>query len=290
MKFPGATGGLSLSHVHRGGGAAERPDNTLETFLWCWEHGAAVECDCRRTRDGVGIMLHDPTLRRTARGVSDALADADVSSELDWADIRDIDVGSYLSPAFAHHRIPTIDAVFAAMEGHPERLCFVDEKGFGPQAIAEKAREHGVLDQIYYTGMWYDKTLEWTRIVPGGKTMFWIGTFPGPSHDAAGAAAFEAYDDGEMGKLRAGNFEGVSLVSLHVWCDWEAPVPLVPRPECLGRYITELHARGIPVAAMPFEGGAVEETYLRLRELGFDAFSTDHPSVLFRVLRRLKGA
>ena len=41
---------------------------------------------------------------------------------------------------------------------------------------------------------------------------------------------------------------------------------------------------------MPFKGGDREETYLQLRELGFDAFSTDHPSVLFRVLRRLGGA
>ena len=27
---------LHLSHVHRGGGKLERPDNTLETFKWCW--------------------------------------------------------------------------------------------------------------------------------------------------------------------------------------------------------------------------------------------------------------
>ena len=26
--------GLYISHVHRGGGKLERPDNTLETFLW----------------------------------------------------------------------------------------------------------------------------------------------------------------------------------------------------------------------------------------------------------------
>ena len=36
---------LDYSHVHRGGGAFEAPDNTLETFLWCWEHGSALECD-----------------------------------------------------------------------------------------------------------------------------------------------------------------------------------------------------------------------------------------------------
>ena len=34
---------LHLSHVHRGGGKLERPDNTLETFKWCWENGSALE-------------------------------------------------------------------------------------------------------------------------------------------------------------------------------------------------------------------------------------------------------
>lgn len=278
---------LSLSHVHRGGGASERPDNTLETFLWCWDHGVAVECDCRRTRDGIGIMLHDATLRRTARGIPDALADADVSTRLDWTDIRDVDVGSYLSPAFAHHRIPRIEDVFTAMEGRPERLCFVDEKGFGPAAIAQKAREYGVLDQVYYTGMWYDKTREWVQNT-GGKTMFWIGTWPEPTHDATGLARFEAYYEREMDKLRAGRFAGISLVSLHSWCNWMSIEPIVPGAPYLQRLIDEFHAHGIPVATMPFEGGEKEETYLRLRNLGFDAFSTDHPGVLFRVLRQLQ--
>ena len=61
--------GLFISHVHRGGGKLERPDNTLETFLWCWGNGSALECDCRCTSDGVGIMFHDNDLKRTPRGI-----------------------------------------------------------------------------------------------------------------------------------------------------------------------------------------------------------------------------
>ena len=33
---------LYISHVHRGGGRKESPDNTLETFKWCWESGSAL--------------------------------------------------------------------------------------------------------------------------------------------------------------------------------------------------------------------------------------------------------
>ena len=141
MQFPLAdrTSLLHLSHVHRGGGKFERPDNTLETFRWCWENGSALECDCRRTKDGVGIMLHDETLRRTARGIPDALADRPVSTELDWAEIKDIDVGSYLSPDFAHHRIPRIEDVFAAMRAHglePKRLRLVQHRAASAPSLA----------------------------------------------------------------------------------------------------------------------------------------------------------
>ena len=290
--IPGAdrTALLHVSHVHRGGGKLERPDNTLDTFKWCWENGSALECDCRRTKDGVGIMLHDATLRRTARGIPDALADKDVSNELTWEEIRDIDVGSYLSPDFAHHRIPTIEEVFNTMKGHPTWLCFVDEKGAGPAYIAEKARAAGVLDQVYYSGPSYAKAVEWTNAVPGGKTMLWIGTWPVPAvgHPAADIERFEAHFENVMAEVRAGGFRSVSVVSLHSYFDPSAAVPFVPRASYLKGLVDEFHAHGIPVCSIPFEGGEKEDAYFRLFDLGFDGFSSDYPSVMFSVIHKLK--
>ena len=225
---------LHLSHVHRGGGKLERPDNTLETFKWCWENGSALECDCRKTKDGVGIMLHDKTLKRTARGIPAELAKKDVSKEVAWAEIKDVDVGSYLkelNPAaadFSHHRIPTIEATFAAMKGHPTYLCFVDEKGAGPGYIAAKAREAGVLDQVYYTGQDYGKALEWNKATKGGKTLIWIGTWPKPKHTVEDTARFEAHYEKKMDEMRANDFKGVSAVSLHTYYDPKAADPFVP--------------------------------------------------------------
>ena len=65
--------GLYRCQVHRGGGRDTRPDNSLETFLWCWGHGVAPEADARLTKDGVAIAFHDPTLQRIARGISGEL-------------------------------------------------------------------------------------------------------------------------------------------------------------------------------------------------------------------------
>ena len=293
MNFPltDRTSLLHLSHVHRGGGKFERPDNTLETFRWCWENGSALECDCRRTKDGVGIMLHDATLRRTARGISDALAEKDVSSELTYDEIKDIDVGSYLSPDFAHHRIPTIDEVFAEMRRDPKWLCFVDEKGAGTKCIAAKAHEAGVFDQVYYTGQSYEKAVEWRRENPGGKTLLWIGTWPVPAHGhpAEDIARFEAHFEKIMDEVRAGGFRSVSAVSLHTYYDPGAAEQFVPRASYLKGIVDEFHAHGIPVCSIPFEGGDTEEVYFRLFDLGFDGFSSDYPSVMFSVIHKLKA-
>ena len=53
--------------------------------------------------------------------------------------------------------------------------------------------------------------------------------------------------------------------------------------------VKELHDRGIVCASIPFMGGEKEETYFKLHDLGFDAFSTDYPSVMFKVIKELKG-
>ena len=139
---------LFRCQVHRGGGRRTRPDNALETFLWCWGHGVAPEADARLTNDGVAIALHDNTLKRVARGIPSELASTEV---LNWADIRDVDIGSYLDPAYSSTRIATIDSIFAAMAGRPDRLLYLDEKGAPPELVAELARKHGVEKQIYYT-------------------------------------------------------------------------------------------------------------------------------------------
>ena len=280
---------LYVSHVHRGGGKKEGPDNTLETFKWCWENGSALECDCRMTKDGVGIMLHDDRLKRTATGISAELAEKSVSKELTWAEIKDVDVGSYIDPRFAHHRIPTIEAVFAAMKGHPTYLCFVDEKGAGPEYIAKKAIEAGVQDQVYYTGPSHEKIFEWQKTLPGGKAMIWLGAWP-KNHGAKERARADTWFRERMAQLRAKEFKFIDVVSIHTYCDPADPVDaFVPSTPLLKEMVDEFHANGIKVASIPFQGGEKEETYLRLHDLGFDGFSTDYPSVMFKVIKDLKA-
>lgn len=280
---------LYISHVHRGGGKYERPDNTLETFKWCWQNGSALECDCRKTKDGIGVMLHDDNLLRTGWSVPVQFARRSVSKDLTWNEIKDVDVGSYISPEFSHHRIPTIEETFAAMKGNPTYLCFVDEKGAGPEYIAKKAIEAGVQDQVYYTGPSHEKIFEWQKVLPGGKAMIWLGAWP-KNHGPDERARVDAWFRDSMAKLRARDFKYIDVVSIHTYYDPGDPVDaFVPSTPLLEEMVREFHRHGIKVASIPFQGGESEETYFKLHELGFDGFSTDYPSVMFKVIKTLKS-
>ena len=52
--------------AHRGLHDANRqvPENSLAAFLLAIEHGFAIECDIRLSRDGVPMVFHDATLER----------------------------------------------------------------------------------------------------------------------------------------------------------------------------------------------------------------------------------
>ena len=90
--------------------------------------------------------------------------------------------------------------------------------------------------------------------------------------------------------MRANGFKGVSAVSLHSYYNPDAAEPFVPRESYLRKIIDEFHAHNIPVCSIPFAGGDREETYFKLFEMGCDGFSTDYPSVMFSVIRKLKNA
>ena len=280
--------GLYISHVHRGGGKFEAPDNTLETFLWCWGNGSALECDCRVTKDGVGIMFHDNNLKRTPRGIPAEWKKRKVS-DMTWEELRDIDVGSYLDMSYSSQRIPRIEAVMAAMVGHPTYLLFVDEKGIGPKRIAEEARKFGVLDQIYYTGCVYTNIVTWNEAVPGGKSLLWIGAFP-KSRTADSRARVRAHFEKIMKEVREANFKYITAVSIHTYYDPKDPVDqFILGTDYLKSLIDEFHAHGVKVCSIPFAGGDKEEVYYKLWDLGCDGFSTDYPSIMFKVIRDLKA-
>ena len=273
---------LFRCQVHRGGGRNTRPDNCLDTFKWCWEHGVAPEADARMTKDGIAIALHDDTLNRVGRGILPSLANAKIST-LTWNEIKDVDVGSYLSPEYSYERVPTMDSVFKEMAKSPNRYLYVDEKGAAPAVIASLARKHGVEKRVYYTSPRFQLMSRWQRCVPGGLGMVWLGTWPKDNSAEAVAKADKFLFD-SFSKMDAANWSGVSQVQIHVRTDLKQEDPFCPSSACIERAIAYLHSKGITVQCLTWTYGANKDVLRRLWGFGFDNFATDDPLVLFDLL------
>lgn len=278
--------GLFRCQVHRGGGRDTRPDNALETFLWCWGHGVAPEADARLTKDGVAIAFHDGTVARVCRGYPEEIKKTPVA-KLDWTQLKDLDTGSYLSDEFSSTRISTMESVFAAMAGRPERLLYLDEKGAPPEMMAAMAKKFGVEKQIYYTSPNFRLMSRWQKCVPGGLGMVWLGTWPADNSPASVAKA-DAFLGKTFAEMEKAGWKGISQVQIHVRTDLTKEDPFCPSTACIKKSIELLHSKGITVQAFTWTEGANKDVLRRLWDLGFDNFATDDPLVLFELIRELR--
>jgi glycerophosphoryl diester phosphodiesterase len=133
------TGTQSLSTAHcplpavliigHRGAAAVAPENTLVSFEHALLDGAdGIEFDVRLARDGVPVVIHDPTLRRTAltQGRIASFSSTELS-EMDagtWFNLR---FPSRAHPLYTQARIPTLAAVFDALQ-KSDCLLYVEMK------------------------------------------------------------------------------------------------------------------------------------------------------------------
>ena len=101
--------------AHRGASAAA-PENTMAAFREAIAVGAdGIEFDVRLSRDGVAVVIHDNSLRRTA-GLPRRVAD------LDWSELSKVDVGSWFG-SLARETIPSLRELFTLFKSNDLVLC-----------------------------------------------------------------------------------------------------------------------------------------------------------------------
>jgi glycerophosphoryl diester phosphodiesterase len=96
---------------HRGASAVA-PENTIAAFKAAIATGAdGIEFDVRLTRDGVPVVIHDETLRRTG-GVRGRV------SQMTLAELSNVDVGSWFDRQFEKERIPGLAQLFELFQSN----------------------------------------------------------------------------------------------------------------------------------------------------------------------------
>jgi glycerophosphoryl diester phosphodiesterase len=96
--------------AHRGS-KVRAPENTLSALRQAIAEGADyAEIDVQTTADGVVVLLHDADLMRVA-SAGKRLRD------VDYHQLKEIDVGSWFAPEFSSERIPTLQEVIDVARG-----------------------------------------------------------------------------------------------------------------------------------------------------------------------------
>jgi glycerophosphoryl diester phosphodiesterase len=100
------------------------PENTLAAFRQALAAGAdGIELDVRLAQDGIPVVIHDATLRRTG------LVAGQVNG-LDSAQLAQVDVGSWFNRAnpklaqsdYSKERVPTLTRVFELFRQNPATI------------------------------------------------------------------------------------------------------------------------------------------------------------------------
>lgn len=106
--------------AHRGA-SGTHPENTLPALQEAVRLGAAmIEIDVQLTRDGVLVLMHDATVDRTTDGTGRV-------DELSWAELAQLDAGSWKDAQFTGTRIPSLAEALAVLPR--DRWINLDIKG-----------------------------------------------------------------------------------------------------------------------------------------------------------------
>lgn len=271
----GCIGAASASDIqwmaHRGGGLYDRPDNTVAAFLYAWSLGGIPEADVRPTADGVFICLHDDTLARTGM-IEGNLSKLPVT-KLNYAAIKDVDVGTKFSSEYSSERIPLLEDVFVLMKSDPARRIYLDLKTDELGKLAGLIERYGIAGRVYVSSPDIAQCQEMRKRLPGVKTLLWCGGTPTEI-----SIKFE--------KAKKLGFEGLDQIQFHLNAvslgkGWK----YAASAELLKEAVEAVAKAGKDFQVYPkaFEARDME----RLLEMGIKWYVTDEPARFLETLSEL---
>lgn len=249
--------------AHRGGGALF-PENTLEAFTASRDRFGCrfMEIDTHATRDGVPVVIHDPTVDRTTDGTGPVLAHS-------LEELRRLDAGFRFrgpdSTSWAGRgvRIPTLDEVLQELQ---ESVISIEIKQHDPPmeaSVVEAVRRAGMENRVLLGSSRHGAFLRIQALAPEIPSFF--------------------------------SFRSSIAFFLAAWTGlarWYRPphnALMIPPEYGPFRLVTQgivrtAHRLGLPVIVWTINEPAEMERLLRL---GVDGIITDRPDLLAAVIKKL---
>ena len=239
--------------AHRGS-SKEAPENTLGAIELGVKQGAGgVEFDVFKSSDGWLVLMHDKDVLRTTN-FKDVFTDGRSAkvSELTLAELRELDAGSWYSPAYAGEKVPTFEEALELLRGRATPVIEIKPEDIGEDG-ARVVQKLGIEEEVFVQSFSARAISDFHKVLPGVTTGYLTGK--------------KSSDDGvERARehLRIARESGASVVV----CNYR----LAERA-----YIEEIHRNDFLVWVYTVNDPAVMRL---LMERGIDGIITDVPSVL----------
>jgi glycerophosphoryl diester phosphodiesterase len=141
--------------AHRGFSSAA-PENTLSAIKKALDlpYVDSIEVDVQLSKDGIPVVIHDFTLERTTNGVG-------YVKEKTFAELRELDAGSWFSKEFKGEKIPSLGEVFELAKDQ-NILLNIELKTAGDmyqgyeKAVVDLVKKFKMEDRVYLTSFDHD--------------------------------------------------------------------------------------------------------------------------------------
>ena len=227
---------------HRGD-CSIAPENTMPAFRSAiLKKGDRIELDVQMTKDGVAVVTHDTNLRRCT-GKNAKVYD------LTFAEIEQLDAGSWFSSRFAGTRIPSFEEVLQLCQGKIALNVEIKPSAATPTLEAETVRllrEYGFEGHCVITSQSYETLHKVKELAPDIPTGYILALGVGNYYDLPDADFFSV----ETTFITSG-------------------------------MVNQIHLRGKTVSAWTIDR---EEDAKHMMELGADDLITDKPDMVNELL------
>lgn len=161
--FLGVRGQNEIVVIAHRGAAADAPENTLAAVEAAIAQKADfVEIDVQESADGEVVVTHDSDFMKVAKVPTKVW-------EATWAELQEIDVGSWFDPRFAAERVPRLADVLERARGRAK--VDIELKYYGhdqrlEQRVIDAVEAAGAIDQVVVMSLDYDAVKKMQQLRP----------------------------------------------------------------------------------------------------------------------------
>ncbi|MBI5385444.1 MAG: hypothetical protein HZA90_12265 [Verrucomicrobia bacterium] len=247
--------------AHRGYSALA-PENTLPSFRYALTAAVDfVELDYYHSRDGVPVVLHDPTLDRTTDARKRWGGSNHLVSAKSLAELQTLDAGAWFSSTFAGTKLLRLEEALDFIQR--EGLTLIECKGGEAAACVQLLRNKHLVNHVMVQSFDWDYLREFHRLAPEQV----LGALGPPSKHADGRKLTAAERQLSAAWLDRARDTGAQVIVWSSQINKEA--------------VIAAHERGLKVWVYTIDDPAAAT---KLLDLGVDGIISNNPAIIWKAL------